>query len=60
METINDQYKGYRLLASKKDTGWQVSIGETGQSTMCFSNAAAALTEARRLVDSLSTSSALR
>ena len=51
MDKITDQYRGYQLAAFKSDDGWQVEIVDTPQRTTRFANVAAAMTEARRLVD---------
>lgn len=51
MDKITDQYRGYRLAAFRSGDGWQVDIVDIPQHTTRFANVAAAMTEARRLVD---------
>lgn len=51
MDKITDQYRGYQLTAFRSGDGWQVDIVDIPQRTTRFANIAAAMTEARRLVD---------
>jgi hypothetical protein len=51
MDQIADHYRGYQLAAFRSGDGWQVDIVDTPRRTTRFANVAAAMTEARRLVD---------
>jgi hypothetical protein len=52
---ITDQYRGYQLAAYKSGDGWQVDILEARRRTARLANVAAAMTEARRIVDAIAT-----
>lgn len=51
MDKVTDRYRGYQLAASRSGDGWHVDIIDIPQRTTRFANIAAAMTEARRLVD---------
>ena len=51
METQSIRYGGHEIVATRQNGGWQARIGDTGQSTMIFSSAGAAIEETKRLID---------